>query len=743
MALCRWRSWGLAFGACGLTWLTPSPRCAVATGDGLLDGLRLGDCTLAGPVNALGPIAANGAWAQDGPAIVAAATEAPWTIQLAGEETWTDYLLTAKVTIREPGPRADYRISSCEYDRYLPREMFPPGTHTGQFRYRFYAGEFDWGSEAAVLVRHQSREHCYRVQLSTEYQELILWHGMGGYLQVVPCVFATGRTYSLSVLARGRNVRVLVDGQTMIDYWHRTLPTLAGRIGLGAYRSTVAFEGVTVTALPPADTVAPAHRAKFTTRGWRTLRWVFDGHEPICLLEKDERPSKHATHRLYYHQVKLLPGYRPYYTCWMGVQPGYGATMTQLLGDEDAIKTSGEGTDELTLSFEGEDGDRFVRAATTDRVGFDTVRGTYRHEVETVATFLKDRDIGTFEFVDPLTYNNKEPGRGVRNRWLSAGHRWGILRGADGRAYRHPISQTLNLHRQNNWHLAGDSHLWMLYPDRAACPAWEHRIPGETLEMGVCHWGYDWHQRIRYLGGPKQFSPGDRQTFRFVMTAYPPEEGERLYRASALHRQHESLESLDRYQPDVRARLEPSSVPDGFAIPICDPAGTDFTRLGSIREPFVGWPWRGRYRLDATAGRNDTHSLRLEGPAEVNGLIYHHMIDPAERYLCTVWLKTAGIGDTGPVVKLKYSYRDTPCDVVETGLIADSDWQEVSFVTTVPAITFETYDASTFELKLAGRGTVWLDDFAIRPLAEDEAAVDRLPPTAVLRRIPFVKSESK
>jgi len=613
--------------------------------------------------------------------------------------------------------------------------MFPPGTHTGQYRYRYYAGEFDWGSEAAVFVRYQDRERCYRIQLSTEYQEIILWHGTGGYLQVVPCELEAGRSYTIQILARGTNIQVLLDGQRKIDYWHRALPTLAGKVGLAAYRSTVAFRRVTVTALPSGGAATPAHQPRFSTRRWRTLRWIFDGHEPICLMEKDERPSEHATHRLYYHQVKLLPGYRPYYSGLMGVQPGYGASMTQLLGDEDAIKTAGEGTEALVLSFEGEDRDKIVHASTTDRLTFDRVRGTYRHSITTEAEFLKDRDIGTFEFVDPLTYNNKEPGRGVKNRWLPAGHRWGILRGPDGKVYRHPISQTLNLYRQNNWHLPGDDHLWMLYPDRASCPAWEHTIPGETLEMGVCHWGYDWHQRVRYLKR-HQFKAGDRMTFRFAMTAYPPAEAEKLFLSSTLHPQHEKLQSLDRYRPAVRARLLPGSVPDGFAIPMCDPAGTDFTRLASIRGPSVGWPWRGVYTLDRPVGRNDTYSLRLDGPAAANGMIYHHMIDPAKRYLCTFWVKTEGIVDKGPLFRLKYSYRDTPCDLVETSLTGDSDWQKISFVTTVPAITFETYDSSTFVLKLESEGKLWLDDFSILPIDEGGPTTDELPASARLTRTP-------
>jgi len=709
---------------------------------------KLKDWKPAPPVNALGPIAPNGTWKPDGAGLTAAADPAvlrAWTIQTAGDTSWTDYMLSATVTIRKAAPKADFQIIAAEFDRYLPREMFPPlCQHTGQYRYRYYAGEFDWGSEAALLVRYQDRENGYRVQLSSEYQELILWHGTGGYLQVVPCKLKVGQTYAVKVLAQGANIQILVDGVKKIDYWHRTLPTLAGKAGLGAYRSTVAFGDVTVTPLSPAETAAPPHKAAFATRRWRTLRWIFDGNEPICLMEKTPKRKDPPSGRIYYHQVKLVPGYRPSYFCWVGVQPGYGASMTWLLGDEDTIKTDGEGTGKLTLKIESEDRDKYVHATTTDRLTFDAVRGTYRHSFRTDVEFLKDRTIGTFEFFDPLTYNNKEPGRGVKNRWMPAGHLWGILRGTDGKVYRHPVSQTLALYRQNNWHLPGGKHLWMLYPDRAACPAWEHNLPGQTLEMGVCHWGYDWHQRVRYLshkGQRRDFKTGERVTFRHVATAYPPAEAEKLYMASTLHPMHEKLGTLDHYSEKVRKRIEPSTVRDGFAIPICDPAGTDFTRLGSIREPFTGWPWRGLFTLDRSVGHNDTFSLRLDGPAETNGLIYHHMLDPAKRYLCTFWVKTQGTGNKGPIIKLKYSYRDTPCDLVETGLTGDNDWQKISFVTTVPIITFETYDSSSIELSLEGEGKFWLDDFSIIPLGDDEKATDELPPTTKLTRTPFAKKK--
>ena len=154
----------------------------------LLKHPRLSEWELVAPVNALGPIEPNGTWTDERGAIVAAGMAAPWTVQTAGDPSWSDYRLSASVTVHRATPALAGRVYHADWDRYLPREMFPPMCqHTGQYRYRYFAGEFDWGSDAAVHVRYAGRWDCYRVQLSTRYQELILWHGLGGYLQVVPC----------------------------------------------------------------------------------------------------------------------------------------------------------------------------------------------------------------------------------------------------------------------------------------------------------------------------------------------------------------------------------------------------------------------------------------------------------------------------------------------------------------------------------------------------------------------------
>jgi len=689
-------------------------------------GELIGKWTVLDPVNALGPIKPNGTWTEDGQAIVATGSAAPWTIRTAGEASWTDYKLTAKVTVRKPGPKLARPVRHWEFDRYLPRAWFPPGEHTGQYRFRYYAGEFDWGSDAAVFVRYQDRENCYRVQLSTEYQELILWHGTGGYLQVVPCKLEPGKTYAVDVVARGRQIQVFVDGVKKIDYWHRTFPTLAGKVGLGAYRSTVAFAEVTVTPVPPAEGVLQPHRPQLTTRTWRALRWIFDGNEPICMMAKMPKELGGGAGTLSFHQVKLRPGYRPQIWTQVTIWPGYAAQRTILVGEADQIKTDGEGTDALDLTFATEDTSGVAHADHTDRVTFDRVRGTYRHAMTVKTRFLKDRTIGTFEFFDPFIYNNKEPGRGVKSRWLPAGHQWGLLGGEGETIYRHPISQSLNMPYQNNWHPARKKSFWLLYPDRAACPMWKTEVVGDDVfEMGVCHWGYDYHQRVRWPKQRKTFKAGDRITVHFTMTGYPLHEAEAMFRKSVLHPIHNKL---------VKARnkrSEQGSAPDGFAFPVCDPAGTDFTRLANIREPFIGWPFRGKYTLDTAVGHGDSYSLRMDGAAEVNGLMYHHMIEPAAEYLCTFWLKTEGVNGDGPTVKLSYSYANqTPADTIRTGLTGDNDWVKFSFVTKVPIITFDTYDSSTLVLTTHGEGQVWLDDFSLRPLAPGEA--NDLPDSATL-----------
>ena len=70
---------------------------------------------------------------------------------------------------------------------------------------------------------------------------------------------------------------------------------------------------------------------------------------------------------------------------------------------------------------------------------------------------------------------------------------------------------------------------------------------------------------------------------------------------------------------------------------------------------------------------------------------------------------------------------DTRCNVIETGLTGDSDWTQIAFVTTIPTITFGTYDSSTFLIELKDKGTVWVDDFSVLPVKRGGEVREALP----------------
>jgi hypothetical protein len=294
------------------------------------------------------------------------------------------------------------------------------------------------------------------------------------------------------------------------------------------------------------------------------------------------------------------------------------------------------------------------------------------------------------------------------------------MRSEDGSITRHPISQSLNLDGQNSWYLQPGNGVWVLYPDRAVCPAFEHYTPNERTYVGVCHWGFDWHQYVHWGEKPRDIKAGTKFTITHVLSGYTPQEAESLFNASKLHPKNDQPEISDRPQNVFKV---PS--PHGYAV--CDPSGTSFDQLYNTREPYVGWQFYGDYQLDREVGRTDHYAMRLDGPAKSVGMIYHHMLEPAKRYQCTVWLKTKDV--QGPLtLKLYYPWNPKlPVDTIETGLYGTNDWTEVSFVSTIPCITAETYDSSEISFEVKGAGTVWVDDFSLLPVPEGQPGVDKRP----------------
>ena len=70
---------------------------------------------------------------------------------------------------------------------------------------------------------------------------------------------------------------------------------------------------------------------------------------------------------------------------------------------------------------------------------------------------------------------------------------------------------------------------------------------------------------------------------------------------------------------------------------------------------------------------------------------------------------------------LAFSYsKDGKKDTVETGLAGDNDWTKFAFVTTIPALTQQTYDSTDVILELEGCGA----GAALGSVHEDELGMD-------------------
>ncbi|HEY3415398.1 MAG TPA: LamG domain-containing protein, partial [Armatimonadota bacterium] len=490
-----------------------------------------------------------------------------------------------------------------------------------------------------------------------------------------------------------------------------------GGIGLGAYHSTVAFRNVQVTALPAVTNGAPVHQAVFAARKWRGLRWIFDGNEPILVLERNpylDSIEPGVPHNLQYSFVKLKPGYRPYYNTFVGVDVA-ASVYTGIEIPVDAIPITGGGTDRLTIQFDGMTKDKKTSAHNTDVLTYDKVRGVYRHDMTLDVTSNVEQKLNNLEYCDPLTFNNHRPGTGVKYKWLPSNDDWGVFPGEDGTIYRHPISKGLQM--GEGWYTQPSPSFWMLYPARAACPVFEHLAPKEKTWIIVCHWGHDYHNAVRWEGG-RQFKAGEKYTIRYAMTAYTSEEGEQYFLRSKMNPLHANIEEKSKNNLFMY-------VPSPYAFPICDPGGTTFDTLQSVREPFTGWQWMGDYTMDRELGHIDHYSLRLDGPTNLTGTFYHNVIDIyAKKYLCSVWVKTKGVRGKGPVLQLKYTFDESKGDIIDTGLTGDNDWTLVSFVTDNAV---KVYDSTDFRVKFEGAGTVWIDDFSVKPIEDGEKVTEFRP----------------
>ena len=299
----------------------------------------------------------------------------------------------------------------------------------GCYRWGFYWGENAPGWDFGVVLRFKDPLSFYRVQVSAARGQLALWDSTGGYLQIVPCAIKANEPHTLEITARGAHFQVALDGAPVMDYWDRTLPHESGRVGLAAYKSTVRVESFEVDSAAKDATRMPPHRPnfRFDTNGVVAL---YDGYEPISVFGA-------RNGLLCQDAVKLKPGWRPTYYSQFG--PTISSKWMPVVGKlPEALKVEGGG-ETITYRFQTEF-PNVTRADYVCTVRFDAGRGVYRYEFRAKLVFLGEvKNMSEFEWLDPLCYNNREPGPEVVHRWNWVGHRWHVFQGPGGEWRRYPL----------------------------------------------------------------------------------------------------------------------------------------------------------------------------------------------------------------------------------------------------------------------------------------------------------------
>jgi len=582
------------------------------------------------------------------------------------------------------------------------------GGYAAALRWGTYWGENNPGWDVGVVVRWTDALNYYRVSLSAHRGELALWDSSGGFLQVVPCPVKLKQKHTLEIVAHGAHFQAKLDGKLVMDYWDRTLPHARGQVGLSVWKSKVRFDRFDVQPIAGPAGEMPPHEPDFALKPIGGTVWVTDRGEPICQFTPRGKGKKA---QLGHHNVKLKPGWRSMYMTWIGpgVMPGngYAAGVLPLVGklpEALNLKTEGE---TLELSFKTERPGE-MRADHDLVIRYDTSRGVYRYEYDSTLTVTsaKPLRIQRFEMIDPLTYNNRSPAPGVTHKWHGLGHEWMVFEGKGGKWERYPLVDYLGPYNQQPTAWKKESNF--LYPDPAACPVFEttrdwKKAEGKEFLLGLCHWGYDFHHFEGNAAVP--VAPGTKRRYTVTMTAMPPAQAEAIFKRSAV-------------APKVLPSREDK-------MPVFDAAGSSFDMLTSCADPKATIPWYGG-TVDASVGRTDSHSLRIDGPDRTHVRMHQHALEVkrVKRWLVRGWTKSKDVGGRGLQLRIRYSYRPQPEQVFYLDGRGSRDWTAFSFITTV----LTRSDCTDIDFELDGAGTVWIDDFSITPLKPGETPkVTRFP----------------
>ncbi len=620
---------------------------------------------------------AEGDWKWNGEWIGGEGTGS-WRYAEVGGPEWKDYQVDFQLRLGTPSDRRE------------------PKWEGGWYFAAYRNNENIAGYEAGLAFRKQGRE-MYRLMFSLPWQEVMLWSSRGGFLAVVPCALETGRTYEVRVLVQGPRVKVALDRRTLFEHWDRTGMLASGGVALGLHEGAAAFSQVEITAAPPLAGPVPPQVPDLHFRDWKGARWAWDGTEPICRAGNDA----------YGHEVKLVPGYRPQVqTWWFWLNYGEEAFNANKLQDFQ-VWEEGNRLRFVVICTDNQD-KTWLTSRAEVTITYDPAKNTYVHDVVSTLVIPEGHSLRLnhpIEFTDPLVHGHV--GSASPNDSWETPHPWSVYKHVSGKLYKHPHNHVTWYpgFGEPAWREAKGNYLdpqggfWAVVGDPIANPVWSLQgssVPGSEFYTELCGWAFDVHMRW-----------------------YPVKSGETL--APGTYTVNWRLTSVDGKQADEwLAQADFCAPGDLNKELLLYTAGIgNVERFGKVvkwASPFYEYPWGDASLLDKTVGHGDNTSLRLDGPQEagaaVGGSVFSDPVLPDTSYEVSAWVKTKDVQGEGPGLMFGGQFYFP----LITGT---TDWQKIGFV----CRPNEPLHTVPFRVLNSGSGSVWFDDFMIRPLKEGETPV--------------------
>ncbi|NCO34462.1 MAG: hypothetical protein AUJ92_00710 [Armatimonadetes bacterium CG2_30_59_28] len=589
--------------------------------------------------------------------------------------------------------RKDYAME-CSLRIDTATERMEPKYEAG-WVWTKYGNNAEVGGYEAGLVLRKQGDDFYRVMFSIPFQEVLLWSTRGGFLQVASFPLEVKKEYSVRAQCQGPHVTLAIDDKPVIDYWDRTCPILSGSVALGLHEGAAHFSSARVRQVPSVKGDAPPHKAAFHFRDWKGLKWAFDGSEPIFMYGGN----------CHGYDAKLVPGYKPQlsmYWYWInyGDESFYADKQTAFTVQEEAERLRFE------ISATDNKEKAWLTGKTAVTVTYDSLnnRYVYDHVSDLIIpdghTLRLNHPV---EFTDPVIHGHIGSASTQGEQWETP-HPWSVYKHVSGKLYKLPHNHVSWYagYGKPAWREAKGNYLdpkggfWALVGDPVANPTFivqDSSVKDSEFYTELCGWALDVHKRWYPVKPGGTLQPGT-YTVKWQLTSVDGRQGNQWLQEAEICAPDDLDKRLLLYTGGV-GHVE------------------RFDKAVKWANPFSEYPWGDASLQDTQVGRTDSTSLKLAGPrsagATVGASNYSEPVLEDTLYEVSAWVKTDGVVGEGP--GLRFGGQE-----YFPGVTGTRDWQRIGFVCKPnPPLYIVPFGATN-----SGAGTVWFDDFLIRPVAKDE-----------------------